>query len=232
MTTCPWRLVWLASAATACVGPDIDYGEVRTVEVTEANPGGYRLTAGDEIQVVYTYNPEHNIKLTVRPDGRISMPFAEEVVAAGRTIPELDADLTERVRQHLQSSDLSVVVTAYARQKVYIGGEVARPGEVPLIPGMTVFQAIAHNGWFRETAAWDSVVLVRHSEPGVRKAMKIDFSEEALIAHDVELQPFDIVYVPKTSIARVNVWVDQYINQVIPRIVNIQYNIVGRTVIE
>src|SRR5262245_33973965 len=73
MTTrfCP--LGWFMLATAACVGPDIDYGEVKTVEVSEANPGGYRLSSGDELQIVFAYHPERNVKLTVRPDGRVSM---------------------------------------------------------------------------------------------------------------------------------------------------------------
>ena len=62
----------------ACVGPNLDYGEIRTVEVMEANPGGYRLSAGDQIEVVFAFHPERNIRLTVRPDGKVSMPFAED----------------------------------------------------------------------------------------------------------------------------------------------------------
>lgn len=208
----------------ACVGPDIDYGEIRSVEVMEANPGGYRLSSGDQIEVVFAYHPERNINLTVRPDGKISMPFAEEVVAAGRTIAELDAELTAEVSGNgLRDAELSIVIRNYARQRVYVGGEVARPGERPLIPGETVYQAVAASGWFTNSAADDSVVLIRQAGPGTRQAMKFNFSEAALIAADVQLQPFDIIYVPRTSIARVGVWIDEHINKILPRGVNIGF---------
>ncbi|MEM7200741.1 MAG: polysaccharide biosynthesis/export family protein [Planctomycetota bacterium] len=213
-------LVLLAAAAamaSACVGPDIEYGEVATVMLNQANPGGYRLSAGDQLQVNFAYHPERNIGITVRPDGKVSMPFAEEVQAAGRTIEDLDQDLTERVSQRLKNADLTVLVQNFARQRVYVGGEVTRPGERPLVPGETVYQAIAASGWFRDEAAQDSVVLVRATKEGERQALKLDFSEDALLAMDVELQPFDIIYVPKTSIARVGVWVEQYINRILPR---------------
>ncbi len=216
----------------ACVGPDIDYGEIRSVEVMEANPGGYRLSAGDQIEVVFAYHPERSIPLTVRPDGKVSMPFAEEILAAGRTIPELDAALTEEVAKNLKNPDLAVVMRAYARQRVYVGGEVQRPSERPLIPGETVYQAIAASGWFLPTAAQDSVVLIRQAGPDVRQAMKFDFSEEALVAADVQLQPFDVIYVPPTTIARVGEWIEQHINNILPRGVNIGFvGFTGRRVL-
>ena len=219
--------------ACASVHPELEYGEIRSVELKEAHVGGYRLAAGDDIEVIFAYHPERSIKLTVRPDGMISMPFAEEVAAAGKTVAELDHDLTERVELHLRDAELSVVVRGYAKQKIYVGGEVKGPRELTLTPGLTVYQAVAAAGWFTNSAARESVVLVRHVAPGERQAMKIDCSEDAMVVADVELQPFDIVYVPNTPVNRVAVWVDEHINKVLPRSINlgfVGFGITGRVI--
>ena len=115
------------------------------------------------------------------------------------------------------TKDLTVVVDAVAQERVYLAGEVRTPGEITLIPGMSLHQALASAGWLTADAADDSVVVIRTIEPGKRQAVKIDCSEGALIAADLELQRFDIIYVPQTSIARFGEWVDNYLNKTAPR---------------
>ena len=203
--------------APACVGPDLDYGETATFEIDEAELGPYRIAAGDQLQIMFAYHQQLNLQLNVRPDGMVSMPFAEEILAAGKTVEELDTDLQSEVGKHLRDPELAIVVTNYSRQRIYVAGEVRRPGEVTLIPGMSLQQAIAKTGWFLPGAADDSVVIIRALGPGKRVATKIDCSEEALIAYDQELQPFDMVYVPKTTIARISEWVDEYLNKPVPQ---------------
>ena len=213
-----WRIVLPAALLSgACVGPDIEFGEVRTFEVERPEMRPYLVAAGDRLGVTFSYHPERNTTVTVRPDGRFSMPFAEEVPAAGLTLPELDAELTKLIEKHLRDADLTIVPMQQAQQRVFVAGEIARPGQVDLIPGMSMHQALTSAGWFRDTAATDSVILVRTLAPGKRQAVKIDCSEEALIAFDTELQRFDMIYVPKSPIARVGEWIESYMNRTTPR---------------
>src|SRR5262245_22064563 len=74
-------LLGLGAVATGCVGPDIDYGEVRTFEVERLEEGPYLIAAGDGLSIQFLYHPERNAAVQVRTDGKFSMPFAEEVQA-------------------------------------------------------------------------------------------------------------------------------------------------------
>ena len=204
-------------ASAACVGPDIDYGEIRTFDVERLETVPYRIAEGDGLTIRFTYHPERTTSVKVRPDGILSIPLAEEIQAAGLTVAELDAEITKKVDEHLNDPDLTVVVDAVAQERVYLAGEVRTPGEIKLIPGMSLHQALASAGWLTADAADDSVVVIRTIEPGKRQAVKIDCSEGALIAADLELQRFDIIYVPQTSIARFGEWVDNYLNKTAPR---------------
>ncbi len=200
----------------ACVGPDINYGETVTFEIDDVEVGDYIIAAGDQLQVKFQYHQNLDIAMTVRPDGKISMPFAEEVQASGKTVAELDAELEKRVGENLKDGDLAVVVAGFTKQRIYVAGEVTRPGQFDLIEGMTAQRAIAAAGWIRITAAEDSVVVLRVLGKNKAQAFKIDLSEDALIANDVELKPYDIVYVPRSSIAKVGDWVDLYLERTVP----------------
>lgn len=210
-------LLPLVLAFTACVGPDLGYAEVRTFEVERLDVVPYRIAEGDGLEIKFTYHPERNTAVTVRPDGKLSIPLAEEVQAAGLTVEELDAEITNKVDEHLNDSDLTVVVAMVAQERVFLAGEVRNPGEIRLIPGMSLHQALASVGWLTPDAADDSIVVIRTLEPGKRQAVRIDCSENALIAADLQLQRFDIVYVPQTTIARFGEWVDNYLNKTTPR---------------
>jgi protein involved in polysaccharide export with SLBB domain len=213
-----WPLVLAAAPALAsCVAPRLEPGDLATLQLHKVSVEGYRIQPGDRLRVAFAYHPTRNRMLAVRPDGRVSLTFAEEVQAAGLTIPELDAALTARVAEHLDAPDLTVEVEAHARQRVYVAGRVARPGELPLTPGMTLQEAITAAGSFAVGAARDAVVLVRADNPSSRSAIKVNADEEAMVAADVELQPFDLIYVPPSGIARVGIWIQQHINDVIPR---------------
>ena len=113
--------------------------------------------------------------------------------------------------------------------RVYVMGEVLNPGVVPLRAGMTLQQAIAVAGNFATTGAEDSVLLLRDAGPGVRTAEKIDVTEDNMVLADVELRPFDLIYVPRTGVARVSLWFNQHISQLLPRgvriiAINVQYS--------
>jgi polysaccharide export outer membrane protein len=99
---------------------------------------------------------------------------------------------------------------------VYVGGEVARPGLVPLTGGMTILAAIFQAGGFRETAKTNSVVLVRNSGHGTALGRKLKLNDALILDAQTRLQPFDLVFVPKSKIAKVDKWVDQYLKQTNP----------------
>lgn len=187
----------------------------------------YLIQIGDEIEVRFRYNPEFSDKLLVRPDGRITLPLIDEVKVVGLTPEKLKKDLTEKYAGELKQPDLIVVVRTIANQKVFVDGEVYRAGLVPLAGGpLTVTQAIAQAGGFRDSARRTEVIVIRRNVDGpyftsvVDVTKAIDGSDKT---QDIRLMPYDIVYVPKSRIAEVNKWVDQYIRQMIP--IPLQYGL-------
>lgn len=175
------------------------------------------LMPGDQIEVNFLGAPELNSLQAIRMDGKISLQLVGEVVAAGKTPLDLQQELRSAYSKELQIKEVLVVV----RQPppVLVSGAVLVPGRIPLVRPLTVLDAIMESGGFdMEQAEVRSVVLIRH-EAGVRKSFVFDF-EQALAGEGEDrafyVQPFDIVYVPQTRIVRLNQWVDQYINRMLP----------------
>jgi polysaccharide export outer membrane protein len=182
--------------------------------------GEYRLQPGDELDIRFYYNPELNTSVLIRPDGRISLPLANEVQAAGQTPAQLSQRLRSAYEKELRRPELTVIVRSFNSQKVFVGGEVASPGVIQALGPLTVLQSVTQAGGFKETARLNEVLVIRRdpSQPDpivipVDIASVVDGTQTN---QDIALMPFDVVYVPKSPIANVNKFVDQYIRQNIP----------------
>jgi protein involved in polysaccharide export with SLBB domain len=103
---------------------------------------------------------------------------------------------------------------------VFVGGEVNQPGQVDLQPGLTALGALSSRGWLKTNAASDSLLLIRAAGPGKRLVRRLDLSKENVAKNDIPLRPYDIVFVPKSSVSQVGEWVDQNINAIIPRAIS------------
>lgn len=179
----------------------------------------YRLRPGDEIDVKLLYNPEISDRLVIAPDGRINMSLVGSVVAEGQTPSEFARDLEKRFAVELQRPDVTVIPRAFASQRVFVGGEVGAPGVVNLTGRMGVGEAVLAAGGLRNTGAFDNVVVVRRSPAGKPMLRNVDL--QALLntgdrQQDIPLQAGDMVFVPRKGIANVNLWIDQYVKQVLP----------------
>ena len=181
----------------------------------------YRIQPGDLLDIKFFYSPELNEQIPVRPDGRISLQLAQEVQAGGRTPAELTAILKGTYSKELKKPDVTVIVRSFGNQRVYVDGEVAKPGLLPLTGPTTILQAIAQSGGFVYTGDTADVMVIRRGPEGQPLARMVNLGkvhDGTDLAQDIYLQPFDIVYVPKTSIANANLWIEQYLNRMIPRI--------------
>jgi polysaccharide export outer membrane protein len=179
----------------------------------------YRIQVGDILDLRLLLNPELNEEVTVRPDGHISTTVAGDVVAAGRTIPELDASLRGDYAHDLQNPRISVVVKSFAPTRVYVGGEVATPGEfITVGPTLTVSQAIARAGGLKLSSSDPNVFIIRrdaNDQPHFLAVRydAIEFAKDP--SADVRLAPYDVVYVPKMGVAEVYKFYNQYVQQFI-----------------
>lgn len=183
-----------------------------------SQPIAYRLQDGDVLDIKFWGNAELDQEVTVRPDGQISLPFVDEVHAAGLTPSELDADLTRRYTGELAKPEITVIVKQASGQVIYVGGEVGNQQLLPLVGPLTMFQAIQAAGGFKTTAYRRQVVLIRSLPDGQRVARSVDLMpvlSGANPAADPPLQASDIVFVPRTRISSANLFVDQYIFQML-----------------
>ena len=181
--------------------------------------GDYRLQVGDQLDVQFYKTPELNARVRIRPDGKISLQLVDEVEAAGRTPAELDAQLTAAYAGELRAPKITVSVIEHGARRVYVGGEVEQPTMLLLEGELTAFQAIQQAGGFANTAAADAVILIRRNPQGVAVGIEVDLHQVGKGKHperDVALQPQDIIYVPRSRIANVNLFVEQYIRNNLP----------------
>ena len=143
---------------------------------------------------------EANISRTVpvRPDGKISLPLVNDVLAAGLTPVQLADSLTERLKKFITEPQVTVIVTQINSQRVYIIGEVARPGAYPLLPGMNILQAISSAGGLAQFANAKKIYLLRN-ENGTQTKYPFNYKdvvEGRKSEQNVPLKSGDTIVVP------------------------------------
>jgi protein involved in polysaccharide export with SLBB domain len=189
----------------------------------------YLIQIGDQLDIKFFYNPTLNEQVTVRPDGRISLQLIQEVTVVGLTAAALTAELIERYSVDLRQPQVTVIVRGFGAQRVFVDGEVGRPGMVPILGPVTVLQAIAQAGGLKNTARESEIIVIRRNEANAPVARQINL-KKALngsdARQDISLAPFDIVFVPRSRMSNVNVWMDHYIRQNIPIPFGLQYGLV------
>lgn len=182
--------------------------------------GDYLISSGDELELKFFYVPDMNTDVKVRPDGKINLPLIGDVSADGFTTTELAEHLKKSYADVLKRPDVSINIRdGFANQRVFVGGEVAHPGMLPLQSGMTVLQAILSAEGFKDSAKSSKVLILRRGPKNTRQTLVVN-AEAALkgtdLQQDIFLRPYDTIIVPKTGVANVNEWVDLYIRRNIP----------------
>ncbi len=177
----------------------------------------YAIAPGNLLGIKFFHTPDLNEEVAVRPDGKISLQLIQEVMAAGLTPMELSEQLKQAYSGQLKRPEIAVIVRSLASQ-VYVDGEVGKPGMLELEGPTTVMQSIASAGGFTDRSKLKEVIVIRRRP---NETVVITANLDAVIRgkdtrQDINLLPSDIVYVPRTPIANVNVWVDQYIRRNIP----------------
>jgi len=178
----------------------------------------YLIQHGDKLDIKFFYNPELNESVTVRPDGKISLQLVDEVQTAGLTPSRLDDFLTQKYANELKKPVLTVLVRSFTAQRVYVGGEINTPGLLTLAGNMTALQAVFIAGGFKETAKPEGAIIIRRGPDNQPFPVRIDLAkvyDAKNPGNDLQLQPYDIVYVPKTWIAEANKFMDQYIRKLL-----------------
>ena len=178
----------------------------------------YQIQPGDNLDIRFFYNPELNEQQLVRPDGRITLQLIGEEVVAGRTPHELETALRNEYSHELKQPEIAVIIRGFGGQKAYVDGEVGRPGMVDLQGGLSALQALAQAGGTKATADLDDAILIRRVD-GKPLAVPLNLEDARNgkdLGQDLQLRPYDVLYVPKSAIANINTFIDQYFRQNVP----------------
>jgi len=216
-------VILVAISVSAC-GPTVvkpaSTKSIITSPIPEsAAPRAYHIGVGDEVELKFFYTPELNDRMAVRPDGKISVMFAQDVQAAGLTAEQLAHRIKRKLASHIKQLDLVVIVRTFTSQKVYVGGEVGKPGPVQFTARENLLQVINDAGWLTPLASRDKVLLVRRDSDGEDAIYPINLrrilSGEDM-SQNVTLQAGDLVLVPPSGSVEMDRWVDQNVRQMIP----------------
>lgn len=197
--------------------------DVQTQETNKQSSNSYRIQPGDVLDIRFFFNPELNEKdVQVRPDGFISLQLAGEVRLSGKTTEEASKEIETLFAKEVRTPRVSIQIRNFSSQKIYVSGEVPRPGVLPLTTPATVLSAISDAGGITKLGNRNKVVVIRKDEKGLpaRIPVRLFASGKPTPEALMPLQPFDVVLVPESKIARADRWVDQWIRQLIPANLN------------
>ena len=158
----------------------------------------YIIGPEDVLDINVWKEPDMTRIVPVRPDGKISLPLINDVQAAGSTPQQLASTVTEKLRKFLTEPQVTVIVTQINSQRVFVIGEVLRAGAFPLIPGMTVLQALSSAGGFTTFADVKKIHVMRLVNG---KRIELPFNYREVLKGDnpdqnIKLEPGDTVVVP------------------------------------
>jgi polysaccharide export outer membrane protein len=166
---------------------------------TPVTPPGYRIGVSDVIDVHVWKEPDLSRTVPVLPDGKVSLPLAGEVEAAGKTTAELHDIVRARLKNYLADPEVTIVVQQVNSQRYFVMGEVGHAGSFPLNVPTTVIQALAAAGGFREWAQSENVIIVRRLENNQTVRLHFNYKDWLKKASQVdamELKDGDVVVVP------------------------------------
>jgi polysaccharide biosynthesis/export protein len=162
----------------------------------------YKIGPLDALSIVVWRNPELSTTLTVRPDGRMSTPLVQDLMAAGRTPGELAAEIEQVLSKVIREPQVTVVVSGFQgtySEQIRIVGEAARPQAVPYRQDMTILDVMIQVGGITDFADGNAAVLVRGAEGGKQYSLRLrDLLRRGDISANAPMRPGDIVIVPQS----------------------------------
>ena len=200
-----------AAAALAVAGPlgaqTGTTGTSGTADAAASGNGGvdrtaapvapdYRIVPGDKLRIEVYRDSQLSQALQVRPDGKVTLPLIDDIHAAGLTPVELRDRVAEALKEYVTEPVVTVIVTETVAPEVFVMGEVASPGAIPVSGTMTVMEALARAGGFREFANTKNIRILRKTSQGV-ETLTFNYRDAARgRGEPVMLVPGDTIIVP------------------------------------
>lgn len=182
-----------SAAAVQSEQPPIEQGNVSP---------NYLIGPGDSLQVFVWRNPELTTTVPVRPDGKITTPLVQDMVAVGKTPSQLARDIEGVLTEYIRSPQVNVIVSnpVSAFSKVQVIGQVTNPQSLPYREGMRVLDAILAAGGLAEFAAGNRAKLIR-KEDGKESEIKVraqDLLNDGAMQYNYDLKPGDVLVIPQS----------------------------------
>lgn len=194
---------WLALSACASA-QQTGIADPPAAATAEADAmSSYIIGPGDTIQIFVWRNPELSVTVPVRPDGKVSTPLVEDIVAVGKKPSELARDIETRLAEYIRSPQVNVIVTnaQSSFSKVTVIGQVTTPQTVPYREGMRMMDLLLAVGGLTEFAAGNRAKLIRVEEGGREREIKVrlkDLLTRGRLDQNLELRPGDVLIVPES----------------------------------
>lgn len=187
-----------ASSTAAVTAKSVSNAAAPAVAPVVTVPAEYIIGADDVMSVVFWRDKELSADVTVRPDGKISLPLINEVQAAGLTPAQLKDRITDAAKQYVEDPTVTVEVKAINSRRVFITGEVRKAGPYNITGSMTVLQLLSIAGGLGDYAKSEKISIVR-SEGGKQVSFKFNYKDvinSRKLEQNIELKPGDTVVVP------------------------------------
>jgi polysaccharide export outer membrane protein len=159
----------------------------------------YTVKPGDTLAISVWKEPDLQSPVLVRPDGQFSFPLAGQVDARGKTVQELQQLITERLRKYISDPVVTVSIQEIKGNKVYVIGQVQKPGDFVVNPRVDVMQALSMAGGTTPFAALGDIIILRRNETGQQQALPFHYTEVVRgrnLDQNITLQAGDVVVVP------------------------------------
>lgn len=162
----------------------------------------YIIGSGDSLQIFVLDNPDLSVTVPVRPDGRISTPLVEDMMAVGKTPAQLARDIEQVLSEFVLSPTVNVILqnAAGTFSQVQVIGQVKTPRSVPFRKGLRVLDVVLASGGLTDFAAPNRAKVVRESGNGRTRDISIKLGEllnKGDAKQNIELQPGDLIVVPQ-----------------------------------
>lgn len=165
----------------------------------------YRIGAGDTLQIFVWQHPEVSVTVPVRPDGRISTPLVEDLVAVGKTPTQLSRDVEVALGEYIRSPKVNVIVTNFVGTfdtQVRVVGQATEPTAIPYRQNMTVLDVLIAVGGLSDNAAGNRAKIIRQVN-GVETEIPVrlqDLINKGAISENLMMRPGDVLIIPESRL--------------------------------
>ena len=219
-------LILLTSCASVVKNP-AEFSELKP-QAIDALEQEYVIGAGDNVALKFFYAPELNDIITVRPDGKISLPFVHDIKAAGKTPEQLAGIISKKLAHHLEQPEVSVSINDFASQKVFVIGEVNKPGAFQLTQREDLLQVLGEAGWVTPASRNEEIVIIRKNPEGKKSVYHANINQILSgedIEQDVLVLAGDVIFVPPSNPVEFDRWIDRNVKGALPFNTNAGYYI-------